>query len=358
MEVGKLRKENGRLRGKQGIHASKARAKPRNIVDDAGASDSSSSSRSWRPLLGTPAEILQQHPDPLRALSKGKVPAIVIKNQMSKAELAALQERLFKMHAARTLWKSTRPGDPGGYIGVAFTSALKWQLGPKRFSTLAAGAVDSMRQHGIYAPIAALYGGLRALAAGRTVRTARDPLTNRSFTPGTFRMQPNGTVQPVHLDSLHAFDRLACRRSCGCDPASAMPPKDRQQARLSTQYSDMRRFSTQFSALVLLQRSDLASNEVSVYGRYIDDIEKSCDIKLMGQKRDAPGPTNSYTLNFDRSSARRSFHASSEDISSGDIYMFNSGFLHEVHPIIVREHTRMTISTFLGFSDEEVVVWG
>ena len=38
--------------------------------------------------------------------------------------------------------------------------------------------------------------------------------------------------------------------------------------------------------------------------------------------------------------------------------MFNSGFLHEVHPIIVREHTRMTISTFLGFSDEEVVVWG
>ena len=60
----------------------------------------------------------------------------------------------------------------------------------------------------------------------------------------------------------------------------------------------------------------------------------------------------------DRSSARRSFHASSEDISSGDIYMFNSGFLHEVHPIIVREHTRMTISTFLGFSDEEVVVWG
>ena len=177
----------------------------------------------------------------------------------------------------------------------------------KRFSTLAAGAVDSMRQHGIYAPIAALYGGLRALAAGRTVRTAKDPLTNRSFTPGTFRMQPNGTVQPVHLDSLHAFDRLACRRSCGCDPASAMPPKDRQQARLSTQYSDMRRFSTQFSALVLLQRSDLASNEVSVYGRYIDDIEKSCDIKLMGQKRDAPGPTNSYTLNFDRSSARRSF---------------------------------------------------
>ena len=116
----------------------------------------------------------------------------------------------------------------------------------------------------------------------------------------------------------------------------------------------------QFSALVLLQRSDMPAPEVSVYEHHMDDVEKDCNLRLKGiSKYNAPGPTNAFATNFDRSRfGRRLFDARSTDIETGDIYIFNSQYLHEVHPIVVREQTRMTISTFVGFSDDEVVVWG
>jgi hypothetical protein len=187
------------------------------------------------------------------------------------------------------------------------------------------------------------------------VRTAIDVQTNRSFTPATFRMQPNGSKQPTHIDSLQAFERLACRQRCGCDRAVR---RSSAQTRLS-QYPDMRRFTKQFSALVLLQRSDMPSPEVSVYGHHLDELETDCTLRLEGKKSSPPGPTNAYAVNFDPSaSPRRSFHAQSTDIGTGDVYVFNSNFLHEVHPIVVREQTRMSISTFVGFSDDEIVVWG
>lgn len=312
----------------------------------------------WRPFVGTPGEILKQHPDPLRALSRGKVPAIVLKQQINAAELASLREHLFKLHAAGRVWTKKGASDTGGYIGIAFTSALKWNLSPKKYATLASTADAVFRKHNIFSPIAALYNGLRALAVGRTVRTARDVHTNRSFTSATFRMQPNGTAQPIHIDSLHAFERLACRRRCGCGPASA-PRRDKQQTRLSA-YDDMRRFTKQFSALVLLQRSDMPSPEVSVYGHHVDDLEADCGLNIVGQKgKRYPGPTNAFPANFEpTASTRRSFHAHSNDIGTGDVYIFNSNYLHEVHPIIVHEQTRMSISTFVGYSDDEIVVWG
>jgi hypothetical protein len=87
--------------------------------------------KAWTPLVGTPADILKQHPDPLRALSKGKVPAIVLKQQIDPAELASLQDRLFRMHAAGQLWTKRGATDSGGYIGIAFTSALKYRRPPR-----------------------------------------------------------------------------------------------------------------------------------------------------------------------------------------------------------------------------------
>ena len=342
------------------VTAARAAAKPRaarrragggifSAASSDGAAAASNSHSAWLPFVGTPAEVLQQHPDPLDALSNGKVPAIVLKQQIDPLELAALNERLFQMHAQKKAWVSN---GPGGYIGVAFTSALKWNLSPKRYAALAPKVTDTFRRHGIYGPIEALYGGLRALSKGRTVRTARDVQTNLSFTPATFRMQPNGTVQPKHVDSLQAFERLACRESCGC---AARPRRDKQQRRLST-FDDMRRFKRQLSALVLLQRSDMPSPEVSVYEHYIDDIEKDCALRLGGMGKNPP-LTNAFALNYEPST-RRTFHAQSTDIRTGDVYIFNSNFLHEVHPISVRQQTRMSISTFVGFSDDEIVVWG
>ena len=124
-------------------------------------------------------------------------------------------------------------------------------------------------------------------------------------------------------------------------------------------YDDMRRFQTQFSALVLLQRSDMPTPEVSVYEHHISAIEEDCRLQIRGMNgpRAAPGPTNAFAVNFDHSSVR-SFHAQSTDIGEGDVYIFNSNYFHEVHPIIVAEQQRMTISSFVGFSDDEVVVWG
>ena len=166
----------------------------------------------WQPLIGTPSEVLQQDPDPLRTLSRGEVPAIVLKKLIDPNKLAEVKDRLFKLFAQKRVWTTT---GSGGYMGIAFTSALKWNLSPRRYASLAPKVTDTFRRHGVYGPIEALYSGLRALSKGRTVRTARDVSTNLSFSPATYRMQPNGTMQPKHIDSLQAFERLACRTGCG-----------------------------------------------------------------------------------------------------------------------------------------------
>ena len=172
-------------------------------------------SAEWRPLVGTSAaELLAQDPDPLRALSEGRVPAIVLRNQLEPASLAALNARLEReWHAPESsLWSRGRGLNAGaGYIGAAFTSAIKWKLSPKQYANLAPKVHQRFEQAGLHGPVSALYGAFRKLGAGRSVRTARDVSTNRSFTPATFRMQPNGTYQQVHLDSMQSFERLACR---------------------------------------------------------------------------------------------------------------------------------------------------
>ena len=57
----------------------------------------------WQPLEArSAAEIVAQHPDPLDALSKGVFPAIILRGQMQKIEVATALQRLNEGRAERT----------------------------------------------------------------------------------------------------------------------------------------------------------------------------------------------------------------------------------------------------------------
>ena len=44
-------------------------------------------------------------------------------------------------------------------------------------------------------------------------------------------------------------------------------------------------------------------------------------------------------------------------LAAGDVYMFNANNAHLVHPVTT-EHARITVGSFMGYSADELVMFG
>jgi hypothetical protein len=77
----------------------------------------------WRPLQGTAAELRKQHPDPLAALQRGEVPAIVLRNAVPPSELPAMAHRMLR-------FSQDSSADAGGFaLRQPFTDRSRCALG-------------------------------------------------------------------------------------------------------------------------------------------------------------------------------------------------------------------------------------
>ena len=294
------------------------------------------SARSWGPLVGgSVAELLKQHHDPLHALSEGKVSAVVLKNQLKAEELERLTKRLEGPELSQ-LW-SIGGGPKGGFgtIGVQLAKALPHHMSPSRFAREGASFVRTFRQKELFAPITVLLEGLRLLGAGRIVRPGIDVHTNTSFAPGIYRYHSSNATFNMHFDFIRTVSVLAT--ACGRRPRPAGNPNA---------FRDMARFDKQFSALVLLQRSSTPTPELSVFKTNMDDIASNCTLSTY------PTHHNCHVGGLDTAQLVKSQPV----IEAGDLYIFNSQHVHVVEPIDSTLR-RITLGSFVSFSDREMVVW-
>ena len=200
-----------------------------------------------------------------------------------------------------------------------------------------------------------LHAALREMGAGRAVQVGRDVRgSNLSFSPGIYRKHFNGGAFPLHIDSLrsHTFAR---RPSCAA-ARGGVGERVRLvgRSRSAAAYADLYRFESQFSALLLLQRSERPAPELSSFDVHKDELARDCSLKLRPSTHNVAlvtPPTEPWLAR--KLAARRSCDL---DIEEGDLYVFNSNRLHVVHPIGGRT-PRVTLGTFVGVSAEELRIW-
>ena len=309
----------------------------------------------WAPLEGrSVAELLAQHPDPLRALSRGEVPAVILRGVLGPTERQALLTRLVGKGAAagkywtRSLTKTAPQRPLYADIGANLASHLNKGRPPAEYTRAVAHFLGLYERLGLLHPVRILHESLRAIAAGRTVATGVDVATNRSFGPGIFRQTMNGGTFPIHFDSLRAH--IVGARSC--DGTSAASLASMQQASSASAYSDIYRFEQQLAALINLQQpGGQRGGELSTFDYDRHHVLKDCSLAVNSSAHNVFLANDTALQN--RLSQRRS---SQPRIEPGDFYVINVNRLHVVHPVHGTD-PRVSLGSFVGYSSSELRVW-
>lgn len=305
----------------------------------------------WLPIEGrTVQDIYKISPDPLGALSRGEVPAVILRGALSGDEVRSVLDRLLGKAQHQWIKSRKKPGAAVTYadLGANLAGHLDKGKSPAQYIRSVTRAMNTFARHGLLDPIAALHRALSSLASGRKVAVGVDVATNKSFSPGIFRQSMNGGSFTLHLDSLHA-DRFTAR-ACGAQGRRAeMPPVLGPSAH---EFQDLYRFKRQLAALLLLRRSENPGPELSAYDYPVDKLLGNCEVDIR------PTAHNVHVANTSRiEEVRRLLTRESQlHIEAGDVYVINVNRLHMVHPILGTK-SRVSLGTFLGCSESEVRIW-
>ena len=304
----------------------------------------------WDPLEGrSVAELLAQNPDPLRALSRGEVPAVILRGILRPPERHALLKRLVgKGAAAGKYWIRAR-SDTGmrlpfyADLGANLASHLHKGRPPYEYTQSVARVLHLFERLDLQHPIRMLHESLRSIAVGRNVATGFDTETNRSFGPGIFRQTWNGGSFPVHIDSLRAH-RIGAR-PC----ASASQP---QQVPIASAYRDIYRFDRQLAALINLQQpGGKRGGELVSFDFDDQQVFNDCSLAVNSSAH------NVFLANNTALQERLSHCRSSQlRIEAGDFYVINVNRLHVVHPVR-GTNPRISLGSFVGYSASELRLW-
>ena len=316
----------------------------------------------WKPMVGSSvAELLAQHPDPFEALSRGLIPAIVLKEQLGERERQSTLQRLLHNPATAKLWSSANEDQKEskyGCLGRQINNHMKSSKGGEReYTQLSQETIKELRAHGLWAPVDALYESLRAIAGDkRSVGPAVDASTNLSYSPAAYRYSMNGGYFSPHVDSMHSLGL----KERGCpDPVSK--GVDSQVITSASGYTDAYRFQTQFSALVLLQAGghhrNKTSSSLTIHRIHLDDLQQDCLMQV------APTSWNTAvtlcpTCKPSERNTRRLGEWPRVDLAveEGSVYVFNSNYVHEVHAVH-GDSKRVTLGSFVGYSEDAMRVW-
>ena len=272
----------------------------------------------WKAAEPTVQNVLQNYPDPMRALCEAAVPALILRQAFAPANCQALVERLISrklmpdpLDTANPVQTRTRIdiGTSLGYRGDDQEAFLQHASGTfELFNSIFDGMQD---------PVAVMYESLRALAPGKTVMVAHEP-DGRRYGPAIFRVHYDDHAYAPHFDSVRLREK-----------------------RLNYAVS---RFQHQFAGVLCLQND-------ATDGSSTQSIMHRCLWSPEVQPAIAEGSFHAYA-------AQRDIGCCRVELNPGDLYFFNTRCIHEV-PALQGNSARIVLAVFIGYSPEdgEIFVW-
>eukprot|EP00035_Acanthoeca_spectabilis_P036791 m.41761 g.41761 ORF g.41761 m.41761 type:complete len:382 (+) comp8249_c0_seq2:2471-3616(+) len=308
---------------------------------------------------------------PIAQLSRGDIPAVVIRNVLSREEctsvLTALgNEDLYPRDFVPYLSMENRPtvlkeGRESGWVDLAGqherfdigTSLGNLGSNPGKFFGEARTMLTKVLAAVPKNPITTLYDALSILSGGRTVSTAEErsgEWAGCQYGVGIFRSHlPNFGYSP-HIDSVRYREKR-------------------------TGY-DVYKHSTQLGGIVLLQAPDQIPSTGSNTPGYISpDTRRYHDAILYQAPCTNPAvasfieretdyrPNGAYlqirAKNFREFAIQEQLNSCKISLQPGDMYFFKADSIHEI-PAFGGDKARMNLATFIGFDEEHdkpISVW-
>lgn len=318
--------------------------------------------------------------NPMVALSRGDVPAVILRRALPQAECSGLIWRFAErgmLPPAFVPFVSQDLSDAlAAFAGPPGSGGSKWvgleETGEDPSATLAerldigaalgnlganqpAFFADAAKWHGHYAtlfeglptqPIELMYGALGALSGGKAVRTACEP-DGSQYCPVIYRSHMPEYGYAPHIDSVRHREKR-------------------------TDY-EVFRFGAQLGGILLLQapeREPLRSaGKTPGYTPASDVYHDTIMYDAPCTRTDvaeflADDGNNAILGGMVETSAFREFAETANlrafpvDLEVGDMYFFKSDAMHEV-PGFTGSLARVVQATFIGFSeeDDEIMVW-
>jgi hypothetical protein len=273
---------------------------------------------SWTPAGPDLSSVLARYPEPLAALAEARMPAIILRRAYDPAQCAGLIRRFIDRGLMPDPEVHRRTADPRTRVDIG--SSLNNQGADKEAFLRHAAETHALYRtlfDGFGDPVKVIYDALAPLAAGKAVRTAREP-DGREYGPAIFRIHYGGHTYQPHIDHVTL-----------------------REGRFNYAVS---RFPQQFAGVLCLQN---ATHE----GRSTQAILHRCLWTPEVQPHIAAGTFPAYAAEYRIANYR-------VELEPGDLYFFNTRCIHEV-PAVQGADPRIVLATFIGYSPDEaeVGVW-
>ncbi|MEX0700952.1 MAG: hypothetical protein WD069_02540 [Planctomycetales bacterium] len=292
----------------------------------------------WPILAPDVDSILAAEADPIGAVARGEVAALVVRQAFPAAEC----ERLVRFLVGEgLLFDRDDPRIEAKAIPSALTNRLSQKglnpqesqrrridigsslgyLGDDKERFLAHSAETHALFDRLFAdrpdPIRTIYDHLRRLAPGKHVVTAYEP-DGREYGPAIFRAHYGGYTYGPHFDSVRNREKR-------------------------TEYA-VNRFERQLAGVLCVQNATLGGDSAqgTVHRQF---WRPEIDEHLLSGR-------------FPEYAAAHGVDKVRIELEPGDLYFFNVGMIHEV-PGVPGDLPRIVLATFIGWSedDPEVMVW-
>ena len=274
------------------------------------------SATGWVPAMPDVDSVFAQYPDPLRALSKAEIPAILLPRVYPPEQCAGLIRRFIE----RSLMKDPDEFRPGDRTRVDIGTSLG-NRGNDREGFLASSAAThelfSTLFDGFDNPVHLMYEYLQQLGPGKKVMTAREP-DGRRYGPAIFRVHYESHSYKPHIDHVTLREKRF-------------------------DYA-VTRFQHQFAGVLCLQNA--ARDEETTQA-----LLHRCLWSEEVQPHIEQGTFGEYA-------AANHVQSCQVGLGRGDLYFFNTRCVHEVPPVVGND-PRVVLAVFIGYSpdDPEIFVW-
>ena len=271
----------------------------------------------WDPAGPDMNAVLARYEDPLQALAKAEVPAILLRQVYRRRHCDGLIERFIERDL---MPHPDNPPADGERRRIDVGSSLGNRGSDQEQFFRHATSTRSLFQHlfdGFDSPVDTVYDCLSQLAAGRQVKTAREP-DGRLYGPAIFRIHYGGHAYRPHIDHVtlreQRFDYAVSR------------------------------FEHQFAGVLCLRNSSQGDgNTPAILHRclWTEEIEPHLTAGTFPQ----------YATSHNVSHC-------DVTLEPGDLYFFNTRLIHEV-PAVQGRDPRVVLAVFIGFSsgEDEIFVW-
>jgi len=274
-------------------------------------------SSSWLPIEPDLPTVLAHYPDPLLALSKADMPAVILRGAYN----ANHGEQLIDRFLAQGLMRdphNTESEDKRTRIDIGTSLG---NMGHDKGAFLEhAVTTHHLFEHlfdGFDNPVNTIYDALKVLAVGKTVKVAHEP-DGQQYGPAIFRIHYTHHSYKPHIDHVTLREK-----------------------RFNYAVS---RFEHQFAGVLILKNATYG-------GQSPQGILHQC----------------LWTPDIEPYIAANTFHQYAAEnrigrcqvnLEAGDLYFFNTRCIHEV-PAVQGTDPRIVLAVFIGYSadDPEVFVW-